>query len=483
MQRKNLLLPDVQSHRFVNMIDGAPRDSEVRIPVINPATGQQFCTVPEASIADLNDAVRAAKRAQYEWAALGQDERRTLISKIGNVLFDYQMELASLLVLEQGKPMARAQDEIARAAQQLELLLKISLHDDEVVDTNGRTVRLHYRPLGVVGAITPWNMPIVLAVPKIVHALYTGNTIVVKPSPYTPVTTLRLIELVAPFLPAGVLSVISGGGKIGQAMVEHPDIQKISFTGSVPTGKRVMASAASTLKRLTLELGGNDPAIVLADVDPQKFAVKIFQGAFANCGQVCMAIKRLYVHEDIYEEMCNALAEIARSCVVGDGALEGIQMGPLQNKAQYDLVSSLIDDLGRSRARVLSGGVSAGEAGYFIQPMVVADINDGARLVDEEQFGPVLPVIRFSDIDEVITLANASDFGLGASVWSSDIDQANAVAARLEAGSVWINHHIGADVNIPFSGAKYSGIGQQYAITGLRAYTQVQALYAPVPIE
>lgn len=482
MQGKNILLPNVQKSRFVNTIDGAARDSDVRLPVINPATGRAFCTVPAGSVADLNDAVRAAKRAQSEWAVVEQDDRRALIGKIGEVLIEHQQELASLLVLEQGKPMLRALDEIKRAAQQLKWLLDISLHDDEVVDTNGRTVKLRYRPLGVVGAITPWNMPIVLMVPKIVHALYTGNTIVVKPSPYTPVTSLRLIELAAPMFPAGVLSAISGGAEIGQAMVEHPDIQKISFTGSVPTGKRVMASAAATLKRLTLELGGNDPAIVLADVDPKEFAQKIFQGAFANSGQVCMAIKRLYVHDDIYEGMCSALGEIAKSCVVGDGAIEGTQMGPLQNKAQYDLVASLIADVPRSGGRALCGGVSAGSEGYFIQPMVVADLADGARLVDEEQFGPVLPVIRFSDIDEVIARANASDFGLGASVWSNDIEQAQAVAEKLEAGSVWINHHIGADVNVPFAGAKHSGIGQQYSLAGLRAYTQVQALYAPMPL-
>jgi acyl-CoA reductase-like NAD-dependent aldehyde dehydrogenase len=481
VQRKYLLLADVHLHRFVNTINGQPRDSEARIDVINPATGVAFCSVPQASKADLDDAVRAAALAQREWAALTPDVRRRYIGKIGETLREHQQELASLLVLEQGKPMARALDEITRAAAQLDLLLQIELRDDEVTDSNGRPVRLHYRPLGVVGAITPWNMPIVLMVPKIVHALYTGNTIVVKPSPYTPVSSLRLAELVAPLLPAGVLNMIAGGGDVGQWMVEHPQIHKISFTGSVPTGKRVMASAAVTLKRLTLELGGNDAAIVLDDIDPETYASRIFQGAFANSGQVCMAIKRLYVHDSIYEDMCRALAAIAKSRVVADGALEGTEMGPLQNRAQFELVASMIDEALDTGGRVLSGGVKAGSGGYFIEPVIVADIKEGSRLVDEEQFGPVLPVIRYTDIDEVVARANASDFGLGASVWSNDLDRARAVAARLEAGSVWINHHIGADVNVPFSGAKYSGLGQQYSLAGLRSFTQVQALYAPMP--
>jgi acyl-CoA reductase-like NAD-dependent aldehyde dehydrogenase len=482
VQQRNLLAPGVLEHRFMNTIDGRSRDSLSRLPVINPATGEVFCDVPEASIADLEDAVRAAANAQPAWASRAPAERRTIIAKIGEVLRDNQRELASLIVLEQGKPMARALDEVNRAAQQLDLLLRIELQDDEVVDSNGRAVKLLYRPLGVVGAITPWNMPLVLMVPKIVHALYTGNTIVVKPSPFTPVSSLRLVELAAPLLPAGVLNIITGGGEIGQRLVEHPDVQKIAFTGSVPTGKRVMASAAATLKRLTLELGGNDAAIVLEDVDSKAFASRIFQGAFANSGQVCMAIKRLYVHEAIYEEMCGALADIAKSSIVGDGAIEGTQMGPLQNKMQYDLVASLIDDARQSGGRILSGGVMQNGGGYYIQPVVVADLKEGSRLVDEEQFGPVLPVIRFTDVDDVVTRANSTQFGLAASVWSNDVNRAEAVAARLEAGSVWINHHIGADVNIPFSGAKWSGIGQQYSLAGLRGFMQVQALYPPVPL-
>jgi acyl-CoA reductase-like NAD-dependent aldehyde dehydrogenase len=482
VQRRNLLAPGVLEHRFMNTIDGRSRDSLSRLPVINPATGEVFCDVPEASIADLEDAVRAAANAQPAWASCAPAERRTIIAKIGEVLRDNQRELASLIVLEQGKPMARALDEVNRAAQQLDLLLQIELQDDEVVDSNGRVVKLLYRPLGVVGAITPWNMPLVLMVPKIVHALYTGNTIVVKPSPFTPVSSLKLVELAASLLPAGVLNIIAGGGEIGQRLVEHPHVQKIAFTGSVPTGKRVMASAAATLKRLTLELGGNDAAIVLEDVDPKAFAYRIFQGAFANSGQVCMAIKRLYVHEAIYEEMCGALAEIAKSSIVGDGAIEGTQMGPLQNKMQYDLVASLIDDARQSGGRILSGGVMQKGGGYYIQPVVVADLKEGSRLVDEEQFGPVLPVIRFTDVDDVVTRANSTQFGLAASVWSNDVNRAEAVAARLEAGSVWINHHIGADVNIPFSGAKWSGIGQQYSLAGLRGFMQVQALYSPVPL-
>jgi acyl-CoA reductase-like NAD-dependent aldehyde dehydrogenase len=296
-------------------------------------------------------------------------------------------------------------------------------------------------------------------------------------------TTLRLGELAAPLLPPGVLNVIAGGNEIGRLMAEHPGIQKIAFTGSVATGKRVMASAAATLKRVTLELGGNDAAIVFDDVDPARVAPKLFAGAFVNAGQVCMAIKRLYVHERIYEPMCEALAAIARASKVGDGSTEGTQMGPLQNRAQYDIVRELIDDSRQSGGRVLSGGTREAGGGYFIEPVIVADVAEGTRLVDEEQFGPVLPVLRFSDTEDVIARANATDFGLGASVWSADLERAEAVAQRLEAGSVWINHHVGTDVQVPFGGAKQSGIGRQYSLEGLRGFMEVQALYAPAALD
>lgn len=478
-----LFEPAVAPHRFVHTIDGQPVDAERRLSVVNPATGAVFCSVPEAGADHLEQAVAAASRAQPGWARLDHGARRDALRAIPGLLTQHRAELASLLVLEQGESMAAALGEIDRAASQLGLLLAIELRDEEITDSSGRRVRLHYCPLGVVGAITPWNMPVVLMVPKVAHALYTGNTVVVKPSSYTPLTTLRLGELAASLMPPGVLNVIAGGNEIGRLMAEHPGIRKIAFTGSVATGKRVMASAAATLKRVTLKLGGNDAAVVFDDVDPSRVAPKLFAGAFANAGQVCMAIKRLYAHECIYEPMCEALAALARASKVSDGSTDGIQMGPLQNRAQYDIVRELIDDTRRNGGRILSGGVIETGSGYFIQPVVVADLAEGTRLVDEEQFGPVLPVLRFADTEDVIARASATDFGLGASVWSADLERAEAVAQRLEAGSVRINHHVGTDVLVPFRGAKQSGIGRQYSLEGLRGFMEVQALYAPVALD
>lgn len=346
-------------------------------------------------------------------------------------------------------------------------------------DAQGR-VEIRYRPLGVVGAITPWNMPLALSVPKIAHALYAGNSIVLKPSPYTPLTMLRLAELSRSLFPAGVLNVLAGGNELGQWMSEHPGIAKISFTGSIPTGRRVMASAAGNLKRLTLELGGNDPAILLPDADVQAIAQRVFDAAFVNCGQVCMAIKRLYVHDSIHDAVCEALATIAGKVRVGDPFDPATQLGPVQNKAQFETVKAILADThARPGARILAGGGTLDRPGYFVQPTIVADVAEGARIVDEEPFGPVLPVIRYKDIGDAVERANAGPYGLGASVWGTDVESAIAVAGRLHAGMVWVNRHMGADPLAPFGGARQSGFGRQYGLKGLQGYMEAVTLFLP----
>jgi acyl-CoA reductase-like NAD-dependent aldehyde dehydrogenase len=337
-------------------------------------------------------------------------------------------------------------------------------------------VELHFRPLGVVGAITPWNMPLVLCVPKIAHALYTGNTIVVKPSPYTPLSALRMAEIALDIFPAGVLNMIGGGDDAGRWISEHPGIDKVSFTGSVATGKRVMASAAPTLKRLTLELGGNDAAIVLDDVDVQAVAPRLFAAAFANSGQICMAIKRLYVQRGIYEELAQALADLARGVVVGGGMEDAVVLGPVQNAAQFAIVRGLLDDARRCGGRFLAGGHALERPGYFIAPTIVTGLAEGSRLVDEEPFGPVLPVLCFDDVDEAIARANDSRHGLGGSVWTRDLERGAALARRLEVGTAWVNQHIGLDAQVQFGGAKESGIGCEYGLAGLRQYMQAHVV-------
>jgi len=463
----------------MHLIDGQLEGGESSFDVVNPSTGDVCATCPEASHDQLNRAVIAARRSQPQWAARTPTERREMLCRLAGVLRENQAELAALITLEQGKPLARAVDEVQRSAAQIERLTSIVL-DQELLreDSTGR-VKLHFRPLGVIGAITPWNMPIVLAVPKITHALYTGNTIVLKPSPYTPLATLRLGEFARDIFPRGVLNVLAGGNQFGQWMSEHTGLDKISFTGSVTTGKRVMASAAVNLKRLTLELGGNDAAIVLDDVDLEAATSKIFAAAFANSGQVCMAIKRLYVQDNVYEQVCHALAELARSARVGDGFEPEVQFGPVQNRPQYQIVKGILEDLPKDRTRILAGGHALDRPGYFIAPTVVCDITEGTRLVDEEPFGPVLPILRFKEVEDAVTRANDTRFGLGGSVWSRNINRAASLAARLEVGVSWVNHHSGADAFVPFGGAKESGIGSEYGIDGLRQYMQAVSVFIP----
>jgi acyl-CoA reductase-like NAD-dependent aldehyde dehydrogenase len=344
-----------------------------------------------------------------------------------------------------------------------------------IEDGESRRVVMRRRPLGVVGAIIPWNFPVLIVAFKLPLALLAGNTIVVKPAPTTPLTTLLFGELCAEIFPAGVVNIITDQNDLGTRLTCHPDIAKVTFTGSTETGRKVMASAAATIKRITLELGGNDAAIVLADADPATAAPGIFRAAFMNAGQVCLAIKRVYVHDDIYDEMCAALARLAEEAVLDDGLLQGTQIGPLQNKAQYEKVKTFLDDA-RASGTIIAGGEIQDRAGYFIRPTIVRDISDGTKLVDEEQFGPVLPVIRFSHAEDALARANASIWGLGGSVWSGDREAAYDLAERMDAGTVWINKHLDFGPNIPFGGAKQSGLGVEFAEEGLAEFTQIQLI-------
>jgi len=342
-------------------------------------------------------------------------------------------------------------------------------------DASARVVE-HRTPLGVVAAITPWNFPMVLLAVKIAPALLAGNTMVVKPAPTTPLTSLLLGEICNEHLPPGVLNIITDRNDLGDLLTQHPSVAKVAFTGSTATGRRVMASAASTLKRLTLELGGNDVAIVLDDADPKSVASQIFAGAMLNAGQVCLAIKRVYVHESLYDAICTELAILADAAVVDDGSKQGTTIGPLQNKVQFERVKALIEE-SRKDGRIIAGGTPLDGPGFFIRPTIVRDIPDTARLVREEQFGPVLPVLKFASIDEVLRRANDSIYGLGGTVWSGDPERALAVALKINSGIVWINSHM---INLPdvaVGGAKHSGIGTELGLEGLEEFTQRHVVY------
>ncbi len=461
---------------FANLIDGELSAGTAWFDVINPATGQPFARAPLASPADLDRAVAGARRAFDSWRATPVAERRAAIGRMAQILTDNAAELAELLTLEQGKPVGQSRDEINRAATQSLGMAQIVIADEVLEDNAQRRIELRYFPLGVVGIITPWNAPINLAAGPLVSALCTGNTVVLKPSPYTPLCTLKIAALLRDVFPPGVLNVLAGPDELGAALTAHPGIDKISFTGSVATGKLVMASCAGNLKRFTLELGGNDAAIVLDDVDPRAVAPKLFFAAFVNCGQVCMAIKRIYAHESIYEGLCAALAEEALKARVGSGLEAGVELGPIQNLPQYQKVVGILKDTIAAGARILAGGQVPAGPGYFFPPTIVADIDERSRLVQEEQFGPILPVLKFASEEDALRRANDTRFGLSGSVWSADPERAARLAERLEVGTAWVNQHRATSATVPFGGAKESGIGRQYSALGLKGYMEPRVI-------
>jgi acyl-CoA reductase-like NAD-dependent aldehyde dehydrogenase len=403
--------------------------------------------------------------------------RQKLLAELVGKISEQADSLAELLVAEQGKTLAGANLELTLAEMFGSYYAESALTDELLVDDEVQRVEVMRRPLGVVAAIMPWNFPFVQALYKLMPALLTGNTIILKPSPMTPLTTLRLGELANEIFPAGVVNVLVDDNSLGPLITSHPGIAKVSFTGSTATGRKIMASGASTLKRLTLELGGNDAAIVLDDADPAEVAPGIFATAFMNSGQVCAALKRLYVHDSIYDEVCEEVARLARSATVGDGMDSRAQYGPVQNRAQYDKVCGYIEDA-RVNGTIIAGGEIPEGPGYFVPLTVVRDIEDGTAVVDEEPFGPILPIIRYSDVDDAIARANGSEYGLGGSVWSSNVERAWSVAQRLECGTAWVNQHAAFAPDIPFPAAKQSGIGVEWGEEGIREYTRVQVVNA-----
>jgi acyl-CoA reductase-like NAD-dependent aldehyde dehydrogenase len=460
---------------FAMTIDGKPVAGESSFPVINPATGSPFAEAPECSRGELDHAMASAHAAGKSWRR-DEARRRQVLIACADAIQARAGELAPILTREQGKPLARAAEEILGCAVWFRVTAGLQIPVEVLRDDAEARIEIRRRPYGVVGAITPWNFPVLLAVWKIAPALLAGNTVVLKPSPFTPLATLKLGEILRDVVPAGVLNVVSGGDALGAWISSHPVVRKISFTGSVATGKKVAASAAPDLKRVTLELGGNDAAIVLDDADPQAVVPKLFWGAFANSGQVCSAIKRVYVPDALYEPIAQGLAELARGVKVGDGLEAGVELGPVNNEPQFERVCELVEDAKAHGGKILAGGAPAGGAGYFYQPTIVGGLSDGVRLVDEEQFGPALPVLRYRDVQEAVERANATHFGLSGSVWSANPERAAEVAGELECGTAWVNQHLAILPTTPFGGAKWSGIGVENGPWGLLGFTEIQVV-------
>ncbi|MEN8159416.1 MAG: aldehyde dehydrogenase family protein [Myxococcota bacterium] len=460
---------------FTLTIDGKAVAATDHFGVINPATGDVFAEAPDASRAQLDAAMASSEAALRPWQA-DLERRREALRGCAEALKAKAGELAPILVREQGKPMKDAFGEVMGSAAWFEFTATLDIPVEVLVDTPESRIEVHRRPLGVVAAITPWNYPLLLGIWKIAPALLAGNTVVIKPSPFTPLTTLALGAVLRDVLPPGVLNVISGGDELGAWMTSHPVPRKISFTGSTATGKKVAASAAPDLKRLTLELGGNDAAIVLDDVEVDAIAEKLFWGAFQNCGQVCSAIKRVYVPEKLYTPIVDRLATLAGGVKVGDGFEEGVELGPLNNRPQFERVTELVDEARRSGARIAAGGAPVGGKGYFYQPTVLADVAEGVRIVDEEQFGPALPVLPYRNVEEAVERANRTTYGLSGSVWSGSAERGAEVASRLECGTAWVNQHLAIVPFAPFGGAKWSGIGVENGPWGLMGFTEIQTL-------
>ena len=462
------------------LINGESVGAEGSIEVLNPATETAIATVPEASLAQLDDAVAAARRALPGWSAHSMDERRALILKIADRLEENIGELAQLLSEEQGKPIEGfaglgAMFELGGSLAWIRYTASLDLPVEVIQDNDEARIEVHRKPVGVVGSITPWNYPLLITCWHIIPGLLAGCTVVAKPSEYTPLTVLKAMHLISDLLPPGVVNIVTGKGELGAAISSHSDIDKIVFTGSTRTGKRIMEAAADNLKRLTLELGGNDAAIVLPDTNVAEAAGKIFATAMINNGQTCAALKRLYVHEDIYEEMCEALAGIAGSVKTGP-ASESPDFGPIQNKMQYDRVCELAESAKADGATFLTGGEPMPGPGYFFPVTIVKDIPESSRLVQEEPFGPILPVVSFSDVEDALEKANAVSVGLGGSVWSSDVAVAQKLASRLECGTAWVNNHAMIQPDAPFGGVKQSGVGVEFGRYGLVEYTNIQTL-------
>jgi len=469
---------------YMNFVNGQLVGSERTFESLNPATGEVLGLAPISTAEQVKAAIASARAAQPAWAARPDAERKALMMQVAETIKRNAPYLAEWVTREQGKPLGGlGPDQVPGARFEVwgcevwtQVPASLDLPVEVVFEDDTRRDEVHRKPFGVVAAIAPWNWPLLIAVWQMIPSIRAGNTVVIKPSEYTTIGTLELVRLIGEVLPKGVINTVSGPGEVGSWLVSDPGIDKIMFTGSGPTGAKIAEAAARNMVPTTMELGGNDAAIMLPDADPKAMAMGLFWGAFINMGQTCACAKRLYVHESLFEPTVQALKELAEAMPMGNGMNEGMVMGPIQNKMQYDKVVSLVESAKKAGANIVCGGAPKGGPGYFYPLTLVTGLKDGDRLVDEEQFGPVLPIIKYSNVEDAIASANRLDAGLGASVWSSDIEKAKQVAGRIQAGTVWINQHGMIHPMVPFGGAKGSGYGVEFGLEGLKSVTRPQVI-------
>jgi len=463
---------------FYDIIGGQRFSAARKLSVVNPATGKELATVSDIDAATLDDAVDAARKAFPAWRALPLARRKEFLKEALTEIDRHAQELSVLLTAEQGRPLFQARWEIDLLTKRFGpafMQMDIPEIEQDVVDIGH--VFKRYTPIGVVGAITPWNFPVVLSFIKTLPALLAGNTVVLKPSPFTPLTVLRISDYIRDLLPPGVLNTVTGGDELGPWMTSHPGIDHISFTGSTATGKRVLASASATLKHVALELGGNDPGIILADADPDAIAQDLFNSMFFLSGQGCICLKRLYIHEDIYPALTNALVAVARSAKVGNGLDPDTMLGPVQNRLQYQRLQSAWEEIRKSGATILfRGDVPTNEKGFFFPVTLLDNPPEDASYVAQEIFGPIRSVLKYKTLDEAIRRANNTSYGLGASVWGKNSGELQRVARQLEAGTVWINQHTVRNPFVPASAYKNSGIGVELGEEGVLEFCHIQVI-------
>jgi acyl-CoA reductase-like NAD-dependent aldehyde dehydrogenase len=468
-------LGDPATHTFRMLIAGELVDGARTHDVVNPANERVVAAGPVADEGQVGLAIAAAKGAFPEWSGLPVADRAAVLSAIADVVEANADELARLTTLEQGKPLALALADVESGVAFARHFAGLRPGPEIVRDDAEARIEIHRRPVGVVAAILPWNFPFFQAMYKIAPALLMGHTLVVKPAPTTPLNTMLLGELIADVVPAGVLNIVGDDGSVGPQVTTHPDIAKVSFTGSTAVGKAVMRSGADSLKRVTLELGGNDAAIVLDDADVEKVADGLCQWAFFNAGQVCINVKRIFAADAVYDALCEAMARRVNAIRVGDGMDPDTEMGPVRNAKQYDAAQGYLR-VARETGRILAQGAVPDGPGYFVPPTLLTDIADDNSLISEETFGPIRTILRYSDVDDAVHRVNSTRYGLGNSVWGSDIQRATQIAGRLESGTAWVNQHFALQPDVPFGGRKESGLGVEFGVDGLNAFTDIQVI-------